>query len=261
MSSPVKFWQWPNLLAVDAALIAVVWQVALAQALGAPIDAASIWVLGLAVWLTYTADRLFDVAGRPGDALLSIRHSFTKRNALRLWVVWSAILFGTLLLALLGLSASELQKGTVLLCLCLVYLFLCQKLSSLFFPKEALVALIFTGGVLVFQRAVVPLPFALSLAVLVLLNCLIISAREAHIDDRLGTRSLAVLIAARWLGPLALGLHVVALLTLETGRLAFALAFLALGCLHLLRHRIDTETFRVIADSILLVAAVAWLLG
>ena len=80
MHPPIKLWQWPNALALDAALIALLWLTALAGALRVELSAAAYAVLGLSVWLTYMADRLYDVTPREANALLSVRHRFAKRH-------------------------------------------------------------------------------------------------------------------------------------------------------------------------------------
>jgi hypothetical protein len=76
------FWLYPNLLSLDAPLVAVAWLYVFAQTwqlLYLP------WVayvsLGLAVWVIYVADRLLDVSllGGP-SAKLEARHEFHNRH-------------------------------------------------------------------------------------------------------------------------------------------------------------------------------------
>lgn len=256
----IQPWQWPNLLAIDAALIAMVWQVGLADALGLPLSMSARVVLALSVWLTYLADRLFDVARRPATLLLSARHAFAKRHTPTLWRVWSGVLALNLTIALLSLRMESLLKGALLLSLCLAYTVLNQRLSRRFFPKEAFVALIFTGGVVVFQQAAVPLDFALFFALLCLLNCLIIGAREKVIDARMEVHSIAPIVAEHWLGLSALVLHWLVIIVAPVGAVAMSAGFLALGVLHIFRSRIRVETFRVLADMSLLLPPVIWLL-
>lgn len=256
----IQSWQWPNLLALDAALIAVAWQVVLAKGLGLTLPMAACIVLALSVWLTYLADRLFDVARRPMGQLLSVRHTFAKRHARGLWRIWAAILVVDVGIAWVGLPAVALQKGILLLLLCLIYTALNQKLSRRFFPKEAFVALIYTGGVVVFQQAPIPTAFAWFFALLCLFNCLAIGVKETSIDARMQVHSIAPLVAERWLGAGALFLHLLVILVAPPGAVAMSAGFLTLGLLHIWRKRILVETFRVLADMSLLVPPVVWLL-
>ena len=259
-SLKIQHWQWPNVLAVDAALIAVVWQVALADALGAPLPMAACTVLALSIWLTYMADRLFDVAKRPPERLLSTRHAFAKRHARWLWPIWAGILVVDISIAFVGLRPEGLQKGSLLLLLCLIYTALNQKLSRHFFPKEAFVALIYTGGVVVFQQAPIPTAFAWFFALLCFFNCLTIGVKEKKIDAKMQVRSIAPVVAERWLGAGALGLHLIVILVAPLGAIAMSTGFLALGLIYILRNRIKVESFRILADMSLLVPPMVWLL-
>ena len=60
-------WLLPNVLSLDAPVIAVVWQSFFAAVFGTPITIAARVSLGLAVWAIYIADRLLDVG--KADAL------------------------------------------------------------------------------------------------------------------------------------------------------------------------------------------------
>lgn len=256
----IQSWQWPNLLALDAALIAVAWQLALAQALGLALPMATCIVLALSVWLTYLADRLFDVAHRPQGQLLSARHVFAKRHRHGLWRTWAIVLVLDVVIAWTSLPAVALQKGTLLLLLCLIYTALNQKLSHRFFPKEAFVALIYTGGVLIFQQASIPTAFTSFFGLLCLFNCLAIGVKEKSIDARMQINSIATLIAERWLGAGALFLHLLVILIAPPGAVAMSAGFLILGLLYIWRSRIHVESFRVLVDMSLLVPPMVWLL-
>lgn len=249
----IRIWQWPNLLSVDTALIALVWQAAFAVALGVQVSAAAQIVLGLSVWLTYMADRLFDVAKRPLEQLHAARHRFAKQHFRALWAAWCSALIANIAIALIGLSALELRNGSVLLALCLLYTTLNQALSRRFFPKEICVAIIYVGGVIVFllPNASLGAP-AGALTLLCLINCLLIGAQEQRIDAALKVRSLS-----RLPSPLIIALEVICALSLCFLSHAWALPIgLSLGTLliiHLYQKRIPVETFRVLTDSALLI--------
>jgi len=256
----IKYWQWPNVLGIDAALIAVIWQIALAHALTMPVGLTAHFVLGLSVWLTYLADRLFDVSTREEAALLSVRHRFSKRHAAFLWRVWFVVLAVNLLLAT-QLTLLQLKHGALLLAVCALYTLLNQKLSRKFFPKEICVALIYAGGVMVFLPEALHLGFFESFAFLCLLNCLVIGAKEKAVDSEMRVHSISRMMAERWLIPLAC---VGAALTLGSGvelSYGLTLSFGLLGLLHYLRTRIRVETFRVLVDTALLLGGVICLLA
>lgn len=250
---PIPLWQWPNVLALDAALIATLWQAALASNIGASLSMAAHLVLGCSVWLSYTADRLFDVAWRDSSALLSVRHRFAKHQRIALWRVWVAVFIANLITAT-QLSSVQLKQGSVLLVLCLLYTFLNQKFSRHFFPKELCVALIYTSGVAVLLPASPPLTFLGLFAYLCWLNCLVIAKKESTVDAHLRIRSMAGAIRDEHLTPLiALG----ALIAFFVGSPltgALATSFVLLGLINAWRKRLPTEIFRVLADSVLLLA-------
>lgn len=253
--NPIKFWQWPNVLSLDAALIAALWLIALEMVHHFEVGWAAHAVLALSVWLTYLADRLYDVRSRDSETLLSLRHQFSKRHAWQLWCLWFAVLALDLLLAT-QLTPLQLQHGALLLGLCILYTLLNQKLSRRFFPKEVCVALIYAGGVAVFLPQAVPAGFFEAFAFLCLLNCLVIGAKEKHIDSKMNVRSVTSWITEHWLTPLAcLGAAISYLGGVEL-RLGLVASFVMLALLHFWRKCIEIETFRVLVDSSLLIGAV-----
>ena len=253
----IRLWQWPNLLAIDTALIALVWQGAFAATFEIQISAATQMVLGLSVWLTYMADRLFDVAKRPLQQLHSTRHQFAKQHRSTLWRVWWAVLINNIGIAFTGLSTHELRNGAMLLALCLVYTVLNQKLSRRLFPKEICVAIIYAGGVILFliPNATLWAP-AGALALLFLINCLMIGSKEQCIDDALQVSSLSRLPTQ-----FIIVLEIICALSLYCLDRVWALPIgLSLGTIliiHLNQKRLPVETFRVLTDSALLIGPIA----
>ncbi|MGB0409639.1 MAG: hypothetical protein ACPGIC_06540 [Opitutales bacterium] len=256
MTTPIKYWQWPNLLAIDAALIAAAWLWVFNDLQAGHIKVASYLVLALSVWLTYVADRLFDVARRSRSELLSHRHQFAKQYGRLLWLVWMLVLLFNIRLALSSLSEGQLERGWVLLIVCLAYTSLNQLLAKRFFPKELLVALIFTGGTQVFlpelSGSITVLAFALSC----LANCLIIANREKVIDNQLKLRSLGSLLPVYCLNGLFAISLTVCLFSEERALFIPTLIFLAL--LHLRRNHVEAERFRVLSDLALLIGPLSY---
>ena len=56
-AATIPWWLWPNVLALDAPTVAVVWQRFLGWAFDSPVPAVASVVLGLTVWSIYLADR------------------------------------------------------------------------------------------------------------------------------------------------------------------------------------------------------------
>jgi hypothetical protein len=258
MSRP-RIWQWPNLLAIDAALIALAWQETLASRAEFDLSPAARVVLALSVWLSYMADRLFDVANCPTTQLYSMRHRFAQKHASKLWTIWGATLLANLLLALGQLETTQLRNGSILLAFCLLYTALNQSYSRNFFPKEICVAIIFASGAIVFLPPPLPWLATGTLTLLCLTNCLMIGSKERAIDAAMQVQSMA-----QWSPKLILPLFLATglpLLLLETP-LTIALS-LPLGALLIIQARqaqLNAESFRVLTDTALLVGpAAAWL--
>ena len=240
-----RIWHWPNILGIDAALIAVCWQQHFA---GTGMGLGAIVVLALSVWLTYMADRLLDVRHRAPEDLLSFRHRFAQHQSHRLWQIWWGILIVAISSALCLLSVTQLRNGVGLLILCLLYTFSNQHWAERFFPKELCVALIFVGGTIIFiENPPIGLwQDGLALACLCTCNCLLIARKEHAVDHALRIRSLSTL------PHLSTGVY---LFTGLVGLTISPVVLLPWACLMLLRlgqKYIHGENFRILADCVLL---------
>lgn len=243
------FYNW---LSIDAALIAVVWLYCLESTWSLPAKWSSFSVLGMSIWLTYMADRLYDVHSREPQSLLSGRHQFAQRHASSLWTIWWGVLITNVLVAFTFLPIPVILRGGYLLSICLLYTGANQLISKKFFPKELFVALIYTAGIFIFIEPPYPIKVPLLIALLCLLNCLSIGYKEKAIDNALGVRSLA-----QWFEPkLAYaGFLFAALLSLwHLSAVSAAVAFsvTSLCILYTQRDRIHIERYRILADLALL---------
>lgn len=257
-------WQWCNTLSLDAALIAVVWQQWLH-----PTGIAPALVLGLCVWLIYSADHLLDARKLPANKRLTARHRFAAEHSRLLVAVWFVTLVVAFVLALHGLSRQQFANGCVLLLLSAAYI-ACAHLRQQSTPKELLVAILFVTGAAVFQLGTLPLPQllapALGLLLLAFANCSLIAQKESCTDARMGFDSLAnrqpssrtcahfALLAAALIGCISV------LLGLGFQLLALSLCASALLALEYQMEHIGQELFHQIADAALLLPAL-WLLG
>lgn len=250
----IKAWQWPNLLALDAALVACLWLLAFSAGLKQPVAPAAYLVLGCSVWLTYTADRWLDAVRRHPDTLASLRHRFIKRHCRGIGAVWGAVLLLDGILALWLLAPPYLVRGLLVLAACLLYLLLSQYRASRFFPKEPCVALIFAAGTLLFLPSP-PLRGGIAYGLLCLINCLLIGRKERVIDEKLGTRALASDSKPPLLGAMyAVGFTCILLPPAGLVSVALWISAAALGLLALpsVAAGIGEEAFRVLADATLL---------
>lgn len=258
MTGKIKIWQWPNMLAIDASLIAVTWLWVFSREQLAELSLATYAVLAMSVWLTYISDRLFDAGPRDREQLLSSRHQFAKQRARTLWSIWAAVLIVNLLTAFTGLNEAQLQKGFVLLALCLAYTALNYFFSKWFFPKELLVALIFTGGIQVFLPEVADWPGLISFALLCLINCLCIGWKEASIDSTLRVRSLSSISDTRCFYPLTF--TAACFSVLSNYPIALLPSIICLLAIQIRQQHFSAESFRVLCDVSLLFGPLVYFL-
>ena len=92
----VPFYLWPNLLSLDAAIVAVVWLWCFAVSNGVPIlpilkPLEMALCLGLTVWLIYMGDRLIDGWRMKDPELSTPRHRFARIAFLPLALIWVAV--------------------------------------------------------------------------------------------------------------------------------------------------------------------------
>lgn len=240
-----RYWQWPNILGIDAALVAVGWYWLLLPAkTSLPLIPAA--VLALSVWLTYLADRLLDVRQKNPHEIISLRHRVTAQYKKILWPLWCLLLGFNLMLALSGLSEAQLIRGFSLLLFTLTYLYAAQKIKSPLCWKELSVGVIFTCGVLLFLEQLPAWMISVLLILLFSCNCLIVAEFDCLRD--LQTK------------PAPRPLHASILITLGS---ATILAFLFLPMtlctiipllgLYCMRCRLACETLRVMTDAALLI--------
>lgn len=99
----IPWWLWPNVLSLDAPIVAVLCQMALARAHKVALMPEISWTLFLAVWLIYIVDRVLDGFSMPDPDRISARHAFYQRHRwLYLLVIVPA---GGITLLWLGLTA------------------------------------------------------------------------------------------------------------------------------------------------------------
>jgi len=240
---PTRFWLWPNLLSLDAPVVAVLWQILFARCFQVPADGLAALLLLLTVWLIYAADRTLDAWKGDGHAP---RHEFYRRHWRALLPVWMAVLGLTGWLAAERLSPGLLLRGVILLAAVAVYFALVHS-GILRWPKEAAVGVLFALGASLVAWGKVKTPAdgatILLFSGLCWMNCIAIQKWEG---DRLDwSPSAAAIVLACAAGVLLYAHRPV----LGGAELASAFAFLLLDRL---RRRLSADAMRVLADVALL---------
>lgn len=145
----IPWWLWFNVLSLDAPLVAILWQWALAQNHQVKLLPGCYTALGLAVWLIYITDRTLD-GFNMGAKALSARHHFYRKYrwvfALGVAPIGAAFLFWT---SLTDIPSGILWRGLGLGFLVSLYL--------LYFAARANRVLYTTGIFLAYAAAGVAL--------------------------------------------------------------------------------------------------------
>lgn len=138
-------WLWPNLLGLDAPIVAVVWQDLAARSFGTPLHLASRLVLGLTVWAVYLTDRLLDVRQKPMPN--TARHAFTRCHRQELTALLSAVLILDGFVAIVELRRAVFVDGLVVAG-CVAGYLSTFPLRASGWEKQILAAILFSTGVL-----------------------------------------------------------------------------------------------------------------
>jgi hypothetical protein len=233
---------WPNLLSLDAPIVAVLWQVLFARCFHAELTGVTAALLVLAVWLIYAADRVFDARG---ESKLP-RHDFYRRNWRSVVLVWAAVLSIAGWLAWTRLPAELFERGLLLSGAVALYFALVHLVRFRVWPKEAAVAVLFALGASLAAwgrvQSAADVGTILLFSGLCWINCVAIEKWEC---------------GARWpVAMFALCIAMIAMVALYRERpilsgaeTASALAFVLLDCA---RKRLSPDALRVLADVALL---------
>jgi len=268
-----KLWLWPNLLSLDAPLVAVLWQVLFVRCFHVAMGAAPAILLVASVWLIYAADRAMDAwRGERSSA----RHRFYQAHWRVFVPVWVTVLAVSAWLALTELPVALLLRGLLLLAAVVVYFFAVHgrkaaqgwraapgwaashgwktrrgALPPAVMTKEGTVGLLFALGAslaawtnvrTLVDAAAIGLFFALCW-----INCAAIQKWESHSWNT----------AADWpVRSAAIGVALVAAALLWMHRPVLGGAEMASACafvwLDRSEHRLSPEALRVLADVALL---------
>ena len=269
-------WIWPNLLSLDAPLVALAWFWIFKQVWLVRYHQPSLpWLLALMVWCIYVADRLMDSRGaRMEGEVTPLRHRFHRqfRNPMKL-----ALLAGVLGAFLLILSQSRglLWYGLPVVLPVVAYFVVSFQDAGrgVSWFKNILAGLAFAYGTTVgvhFRRERSLWELAMSPEVIVfaglcMINMFAIDHWESSEEDQEDAEGeerrelergvllvllLALVGACYWLA-LRAGDY-----TLQTHKAFYLSAMVGAGCLAflvLLRHMFSTRSLRVLVDVAMLV--------
>ena len=258
----VALWEWPNVLSLDAPLVAALWQRLFAQVFGAALGWPYALLLYAAVWLIYSADRWLD--GRAlGAGARTQRHRFYARYEQVILWCWLSVGAATLVAGLFLLTWAQIWSGAAVGGLLLGYLLRRHRGDRRAHPKELQIAVIFALGVvflpLLSGTVSVSLLFCGGLfGALVFLNCAFIARWEGELDLETAPFTVRAPWLAAHLGQLTLTFALVCgVVGMFSGASRSLLAALALSALLLyslehLSSGLSPAARRVLADAALL---------
>lgn len=256
----IPWWLWPNILSLDAPVVAVVWLGAFSRAFRFAAEWPVYAVLFLTVWCIYFGDRLFDARRGKSTQDLESRHQFAGRHFRMMTPLLAVAAAAAGGLAVFHLSAEILKTGLVVAGLVGIYfvVFVWRRIPG----KEVAAGFLFAAGVVLPAQGGIALypdrwvPALLIFGLVCGFNCFLIDWNERRTDrKRMGTRDATLL---------GLAAFTVALIP-AAFRPEFAWIYFSLGlgaalltALQIFRNEISRDAFRALADAALLTPLI-WL--
>jgi hypothetical protein len=251
---PTPPWLWPNLLSLDAPVVAMLWQAFLAYRFSVPLRPQSQIVLGLTVWAIYLLDRLLDARkSAPGDE--AARHRFYRRHWTPMAALVALVLAADALIALLGLRPVIRRDGFVTLAGVAIYLAAFHAFGrSLRIPKEIAASALFTAGTFLTAWAAFPCSSmawaAFAFFVLCLANMIAIDAWEA--GEQTASHPVTRWLASKYLWWVTAAVVLCAIAGHNPWYASIALSSGACAALFRFGRRIPIEARRALVDGVLL---------
>ncbi len=266
-----SWWSYPNLLSLDAPIVAVLWFFAFSRTFGSPFAWPAATVLFLTVWAIYIADRLLDGLRQKDWDRATTRHRFVHVHQKVFLVLLGLIVLIAAIISLKELPLDLLLAGLGLCGVVALYFTAFVRLVPQFKPlraKEFACGFVFAIGTALgvdvlrhglLSHPLEVLPSILLFAGLCIFNCLVIAARERH-SDQINDPTAASgwwLQLDRDLMFLGLGLCIVSVAFCFFGGhffiyLVIFISSLFLTLLHFFQERFAPSLSRVLADAVLL---------
>nr|WP_095738419.1 hypothetical protein [Rhodopirellula sp. SM50] len=191
-SAIIPPWAWANVLSLDSVAVGLVWLLVFTDEY---CDRLPSWyefaIIGLSIWLVYTADRLFDSIRLDTRRRHSIRHHFHFRYRKQLCLGWFLALGLDTALVVAFASDAQLRWGCAAIAVVVAYVASVQfpRNSAPWLPKELLAGLVFAFGVSLnawtawTPQGTFSLPVSVWMAaILFTTNCLTIAMLERDLD-------------------------------------------------------------------------------
>lgn len=284
MNSPAKttatatpLWLWPNLLGLDAPIVAVSWQWLFAHSFEIDLPFAIHIILGLSAWCVYLADRLIDVKRHAPNEHETERHHFTRTHFKPLVAALLIAAITNLVFIISAVPPTLFASGIFTASLVGIYYlvrFYASSTALYILPREILCGMLFALGSAIGPHAFAPdsqdhlayfLPVAF-LGVLCSVSCILISIWERSADLATADNSFGTLrpyLASSFSSGL-IGLSLISLVvsfysTTEV-YMAIAISALALSVAIHFEDRLTQPMRRVLADALLLspLPVLAW---
>jgi 4-hydroxybenzoate polyprenyltransferase len=194
-----SLYRYVNLLSLDVVAGSVCCALFFGKAYGTALDANTLVVLGLTVWLIYTADHLLD-ASKIRDNAVTKRHSFHQKHNLTLLIVSLIVLIVDFVLTV-SLPGEILSRGIIALVFVALYLIFHSHFT---FFKEAISAVLYCTGIFI---TVMPSTFNtlhmllfLQFFLVVAMNLILFAWFEVDYDVKQKSQSLATSLGKRKTG-------------------------------------------------------------
>ena len=256
VSLRAPLWLWPNLLSLDAPLVAVLWQGFLAHRFSLPLLPSARFALGLTVWAIYLLDRLLD-ARRPPTLDEPARHRYYRRHSKRMAALLALVLAADVVTVIFWLHPAILRDGSIPLAGVLVYLATFHiSGGSVKIPKEVAAAILFTAGTFLTAWTTLPCPdlgwAAFAFFTLCLANMIAIEAWEWGSSPSAMPHPLVRWLARTYLYWVPVAVVLCAMAGRNQWYISIAVSAGACALLFWLGSRLSLEARRALVDGVLM---------
>lgn len=275
-TAPQKVYQlpiigtWPNLVGLDAPLVAISWQGIFAQVFNVDLPWFIYLILGLSTWCIYLADRMIDVTRYQNHVSQTLRHRFTQQHFGKLLALLLVNSICNLVLIFHYLPRNLIIAGCITLgWIGIYYLIRLTKLRDIvtLVPREVMCGMLFALGCTIGPHAYASNPWAHPLPILIPIlffgmlcsaSCILISIWEKEADVAANDRSFAtshshiIPCLSNALACLAVNSAILACFFSTQTFLAISLSAALLRLNLHYQNQLSPSTLRVLADAVLL---------